>query len=242
MARLPRLALARHLHLLVQRGHNAGPIVADDADRQRFLDALREAAGAHGVALHAYALLDTHFRLLATPAEAAGLSRAMQALGRRYVAGYNRRHGRSGTLWESRFRATVLEPSAWGLAAMQYVELEPVRHGLCATAEAWRWSSAAHHLGQRRDPLLTDHAVYWQLGNTPFEREAAYRRCLEQGVAPAAVLRLDEASHKGWALGSAEFVEGLAAMTARPVQARRRGRPAKASKEPLTSPKAVTST
>ena len=108
---------------------------------------------------------------------------------------------------------------------MRYIELNPQRLGQAGRPEDYRWSSAAHHLGRRRDPLLFDHALFWAIGNTPFEREAAYQAWLEQGVAEDEARRLSDAALKGWPLGSASFLQMLAEDTERPIQPRRRGRP-----------------
>jgi len=227
VARLPRLALAGHVHLVVQRAQESAALVTDDADRRHFLDVLREVMATQRVAVHAYVLMGSHFLLLLTPQSAEGLSLAMQALGRRYVAAFNLRHRRAGTLWQGRFRATVLEAERWLLDAMKYVELEPVRGGEVARAEGWRWSSAPHHLGLARDPLVTDHRRYWALGNTPFEREAAYRALLDDGLSAARTQAIADAAHKGWAIGSPAFLAELATLTHRPLAARKRGRPRK---------------
>src|SRR5678815_4899747 len=112
MARLPRLVVPGLPHCVIQRGHNGQAVAVDDADRQAYLRALRDAAATHAVALHAYALLDAEVQLLVTPTGAPSLSRMMQELGRRYVSAYNARHARSGTLWDGRFRAAVIEPGA----------------------------------------------------------------------------------------------------------------------------------
>src|SRR5437764_337892 len=109
MARLPRLAIAGLPHLVIQRGHNGQIVFADAVDRASYRAALREAAGKAGVAIHAYALLDAQVRMLVTPESPQALSSLMQSVGRRYTAGFNRRHGRSGTLWDGRFRATVID-------------------------------------------------------------------------------------------------------------------------------------
>jgi putative transposase len=228
MARLARLALAGLPHHLIQRGLNRQSIVTDDSDRERLLAELRESAALHQVAIHAYVLMDNELQLLATPETGEGLSRMMQSLGRRYVAAFNQRHGRSGTLWDGRFRAAPMEADAHLLACMRYIELNPQRLAQSGPAEDYRWSSAAHHLGRRRDPLVFDHALFWGIGNTPFEREAAYRAWLEQGVAEDEARRVGEAALKGWPLGSASFLHALSAETDRPVQPRRRGRPPKA--------------
>ena len=153
MARSPRLALAGELHYLIQCGHNHQSVFADDHDREAYLSMLCAAALQHGVAIHAYALLQSEVHLLATPVAAQSLSRLMQSLGRRYVAAYNRRHERSGTLWAGRFRAGLIDGAAFGADALIHVELLPVRLGLAACAADWPWSSAAHHLGRRRDAV-----------------------------------------------------------------------------------------
>ena len=112
MARLPRLAVGGALHHVMQRGHDGHPVFRDDADRRLFLSLLSDAARAEAVAVHAYALLDSEIHLLATPAQAANLGRLMQAVGRRYVSAFNRRHQRRGTLWDGRFRSSLIDPAS----------------------------------------------------------------------------------------------------------------------------------
>jgi len=215
MARLPRLVIAGQAHYVIQRGHSGQAVFADDDDRRAFLDALREAAASQRVAVHAYALPDNEIQLLATPPDAESLSRTMQTLGRRYVSAYNRRHGRSGTLWDGRFRCAVVEPGTWQLAALRLIDGMP---GL---------TSAAHRAGGAHDVLVVDPPAFWLLGNTPFEREAAYRTLLVQGVPAAQAAALREAALGGWAVGSAAFLDQVAAETARPLRPRARGRPAR---------------
>ena len=227
MARLARLAVAGHVHLLVQRGHNGQAAFIDSADRLSYLRLLRDAAAANQVAIHAYALTDSEVYLLATPGEARGLSRMMQSLGRGYGADFNRRHGRSGTLWEGRFRATVIEAEPLVQACICYVELAPLRAGLVNVAQDHPWSSARHHLGLARDPLVTDHPLYWATGNTPFEREAAHQRRLEQALTTKQTSEIEHAVTKAWALGSESFKAALEELTGRRVRPGRRGRPRK---------------
>lgn len=225
MARLARLALAGAAHLVVLRGHSARPVVIDDADRAALLAALDEAARQHAVALEAYALADDHLHLLLRPAQAPDLGAVVQGLGRRYVASFNRRHGRSGSLWAGRFRAAVLQPGERVLQALQFIDQHAWRRGAVARPEDERWSSARHHLGLQRDPALTDGPDWWALGNTPFEREAAYRARLAEPLAAADLAALAQASHKGWALGDADWLAQLARLAPRPVAPRPRGRP-----------------
>lgn len=225
MARLARLQVPGETHLVVWRGHNLQPIVLDDEDRRAFLHALREASATHRLAIHAYALLDNELRLLATPHDRGSLSLAMQAVGRRYVAAFNRRHARRGTLWDGRFRAALIESERYLQTALNWIEASPADAPFATGPSARPWSSAQHHLGAGRDPLVTEHPGYWALGNTPFDREAAYRRLMEQGVPAADAKALETATLKCWALGSPAFLARLGEVTARPLVARPRGRP-----------------
>ena len=226
MSRLPRLALAGHPHLVLQRGVHGQPVFVDDEDHRLFIARLGEAAAACGVAIHAYVLLPGEVQILATPQEANGLGRMMQSVARTYVAAFNRRHGRAGTLWRSRYRATVLEAQALLVTCMRYVESRPVYAGQPSAVD-YPWSSAAHHVGRQASPLVTDHPAYWRLGNTPFEREAAYRALLEQALTAKEMQRIEEAAEKGWALGSERFVQELSQQTPRRLRPLSRGRPAK---------------
>jgi putative transposase len=231
MARLPRLCAPAWPHIVVQTAHRGQPAFRDDTDRRHFLDALAAAAAACGLTVHAYGLQDTEFRLLVTPATAESLSLAMQALGRRYGAGFNRRHGHAGSLWEGRFRATVIEPERHLLDAMLFVEGGSAAAGDGTEAVQGAWSSAAHHLGKVRDTMVSSHLQYWALGNTPFEREAAYERLRRVGLT---VRRRDEiaaAIRSGWPMGSDRFLESLAGQTDRRLTPLRRGRPPRASKQ-----------
>ncbi len=225
MARLPRLALAEHLHLVVQQGHSGRAVFLQDQDRQDFLAMLHDAAHALQVAVHAYVLLDNEVRLLATPSKDDSLGRLMQALGRRYVSAFNRRHGRSGTLWNGRFRSCVLQASTWLLPATVALESLPVHAGLVASATDWPWSSARHHLGQQRTALITEHPAYWGLGNTPFERELAHANLLMEGVVIEHRAALDAAVRAAKVCGDAGFCGEVAQRLGRAVQPRRRGRP-----------------
>ncbi|MFN8892152.1 MAG: transposase [Betaproteobacteria bacterium] len=153
---------------MLQRGLSGRPVFQDDSDRDAYLAALREAAAATAVRLHAFALADDAVHLVVTPTEPQGPSRLMQALGRRYVSAHHRRHGGRGTLWDGRFRCAVVEPGAPLLSVLLLVD------GL---APAPGHSSAGHRSGQpeRRVPLI-DPPEVWALGNTPFERQAAKTR------------------------------------------------------------------
>ena len=230
MARLPRLILPGHPQHVILRGNNRQAIFYSDLDRRHLLGTLGEAALQYGVAVHAYVLMDNHLHLLMTPPSAEALSRTMQSLGRRYVGWFNARHQRSGTLWEGRFRAGLIEGERHLLACMRYIELNPVRAGLCAEAAQWPWSSVAHHLGLSRDSLITEHEMYWLMGNTPFERERAYREFLDQGVTAAEQADFTDGALRGRPIGSVTFLKPLLVDHARVFDRRPVGRPPKGSK------------
>lgn len=201
MARLPRLFVPGLPLLVMQRGINRSPIFTDDADFQHYLGVLRDAIREHGVQLHAYALMPDHVHLLFSAPDEAAASRTMQQLGRRYVRRFNDRHQRSGTLWEGRYRSTVVEPARFLIPCYRYLELNPVRAGLVNNPSDYAWTSCRHHLGLVRDALVTDHALFWALGNTPFEREARYRSLLESGPASDELAAIRYAAYRGWLLG-----------------------------------------
>lgn len=225
MARLPRLTLPGYPHHVIQRGNNRQPIFADAQDYEAMLAMLADSARMHGVAIHAYVLMGNHFHLLATPASAESLPRMMQAVGRGYVRYFNQRHGRSGTLWEGRYRSTLIQSERYLMACMVYMDLNPVRAGLAERPTDWPWSSHAHYLGLCNDRVVTPHALYWALGNTPFAREAAYGELVQAGVAAEHQAQLTDATLRGWALGGPEFIEGLQKKIERRVSRSRAGRP-----------------
>lgn len=226
MARQPRLSLTNELHHVLLRGNNRQPVFVDEADRQLFTHLLAELGAVQGVALHAWALMPDHIHLLLTPLREGALSGFMQALGRRYVQAFNRRHSRSGTLWEGRYRSTVLEPEPWLLRAMVWLDSHPWRSGQAGPPGAHPWTTAAHYLGLGLQPGLTAPPQFWALGNTPFAREAAYRTLLEHGCDPACTTALADAAVQGWALGSPPFVAALQAQSPRRLEKGSPGRPA----------------
>lgn len=226
MPRLARLTVPGELHVVVQRALSGRRLFVDDADRATYVAALCEAVATGHVAVHAYVMLDDEVQWLATPDDAPSLGLAVQAVGRRFVAAINRRHGGRGTCWEGRFRSAVVDGHAHALDLIVLLEQEPVIRGLASGAKDWPWSSAAHHLGTARVPWLRDHPALWSLGNTPFEREAAYARRLSQAISPTFRAAVQRAVNRGWAIGGDAFVERLVrAPLPRPPRPQSRGRP-----------------
>ncbi len=225
MARLPRLTIPGYPHHIIQRGNNRQAIFLEPADYQRMLELLEAHARQYGVAVHAYVLMADHFHLLATPGDGEGLSCLMQAVGRRYVRYFNDAHGRSGTLWEGRYRSTVIDAQDYLLPCMAYMDLNPVRSGLVGQARDYGWSSHGHYTGLRTDRMLTPHPLYWQLGNTPFAREVAYAQLVQDGLSMREQQSLLEATLAGWALGGPGFLAELQKKTDRRLSKSRPGRP-----------------
>ena len=227
MARLPRLTLAGYPHHVVQRGNNRQAIFSSASDYQVLLDLLQESASRFSVAIHAYVLMANHFHLLVSPDTAEGVPQLMQTVGRRYVRYFNDAQGRSGTLWEGRYRSTVIQPDRYLLPCMAYMDLNPVRAGMVVQADEYPWSSYGHYAGVRVDKLVTAPPLYWALGNTPFAREIAYVDMVRTGISGEQQVALTDSVMGGWALGDANFVDKLQKIVPRRVKKSTPGRPVK---------------
>jgi putative transposase len=226
MARLPRLVLAHHPHHVIQTGNDSQLVFREADDYQRFLVWLKESAKEFKVAVHAYVLMPNHFHLLLSPSTAEGLAQMMQRIGRYYVPWYNAKYSRTGSLFQGRFKTSLIDPERYFMVCSRYIESNPVRSQLVPDAREYLWSSFAHHAGMRSDPVITDHALYWALGNTPFQREAAYIE-LSQPLSETEKAMVDAAVLKGWPLGSDAFKTELQQRAKRQVLPAKRGRPFK---------------
>ena len=225
MARLARLTVPGYPHHIIQRGNNRQPIFSAAADYELLLALLDEHARKSGVALHSYVLMSNHFHLLATPETSSGIPHLMQSVGRRYVRHFNHSQGRTGTLWEGRYRSTLIQAERYLLACMVYIDLNPVRAGIAETAGDYPWSSFRHYAGGKSHPLVTPHPIYWQLGNTPFAREAAYAALVSSGIGTRQQSAMTDSALRGWALGDLDYVAELQKRTQRRVAMAAAGRP-----------------
>ena len=226
MARLPRLYVPGCPQHVIQRGNARRAVFLDDADREAYLRWLAEVVREYRLELLAYVLMENHVHLLVIPPAEGVLGRALQSLGRRYVRYFNDRHEHAGTIWEGRYRATIVDSERYVLECMRYIDLNPVRAGVVAEPAAFRWSSYGHHAGTIDDPKLTDHPSFWALGNTPFARQATYRELCAEGMSAAKAQRISDATNKGWALGDEAFIEGVKELaTRRLTPVLKRGRP-----------------
>ena len=227
MARLARISVPGYPYHIIQRGNNRQNIFVSTADREVMRDLLAENAALFEVAIHAYVLMDNHFHLLATPRTAQSLPKMMQAVGRRYVRYFNDTQGRSGTLWEGRYKSALVQADPYLLACMVYMDLNPVRSGLVSQPLDYRWSTYSHYVGAHSDRLITPHALMWQLGNTPFARELAYRELVSAGLSDERQTALRQSTASGWVLGDPQFVAQLQSRTDRRLSKAAPGRPVK---------------
>lgn len=167
---------------LVQRGNDKQPCFKETRDYESYLNSLEASAKRYRVNVHAYALMTNHVHLLVTPTDDSGPSRMMQQLGRRYVRYFNTKYQRSGTLWEGRFRSSLIDTDRYLLACYRYIELNPVRARMVSTPSAYRWTSYKTNAFGARSALITPHDVWISLGTCPSTRQKNYRRLFDDEV------------------------------------------------------------
>ncbi len=231
MARLPRLTVTDYPHHVILRGNNRQDIFKTPTDFERMHELLLIHSQEQQVEVHSYVFMSNHLHLLLTPRVDQALPKMMQAVGRSYVRYFNQKHGRTGTLWEGRYRATLIQAERYLLACMVYIDLNPVRAHMVEQPLDYRWSSHSQYVGPRSDRLVTPHALYWALGNTPFSREAAYAELVQAGVARDQQSALINATLKAWALGDDAFMQQLEGQTTRRLLKGKAGRPFSKPKE-----------
>ncbi|HWU85519.1 MAG TPA: transposase [Rhodocyclaceae bacterium] len=231
MARLPRYIIPGQPQHIIQRGNNRQIIFAAEADYQFFRDALVAAAEKHALAIHAYVWMSNHIHLLATPGNNDSISKVFQSAGRRYVQYFNYTYRRSGTLWEGRYRATVVDSEHYLLTLMRYIELNPVRAGMVSHPRDYPWSSYAFNAQGEAGPntcWLKPHTQYARLGRSAEERQSAYRQLFRAAISGQDLTAIRESTHKGWALGSERFKAQIEALAQRRAVSKGVGRPKKA--------------
>ena len=225
MPRHPRYALPGQPQHVIQRGNNRSAIFAAPADYERFRAYLHAACTRHGCLVHAYVLMTNHVHLLVTPRHVGAIGRVMQSVGRRYVQHFNRWHNRTGTLWEGRYKAVVIDSDAYLLTCYRYIERNPVRAGMVRGPADYPWSSYRSNAFGVGDPLVTPHALYTGLGAGDRARRAAYRALCAIEVDSASARALRRATETGWALGSDAFRRAVERKTGRRASPLPHGRP-----------------
>jgi putative transposase len=232
MPRPPRLELPGIPLHVTQRGVNRCAIFLDDADRHHYRRVLRDGCRKHEVAIHAFVLMDNHVHLLLSATRAGCISHALRRAGQTYVQSFNQRHGRVGTLWQGRFKSSLVDSDAYALRVMRYIELNPVRAAMVERPEDFRWSSVHTHLAMAQDPIITPHPVYIALGADRCSRATAYRTWLHAPLEEDELPRIRAYMAQEKAFGEPRFQAMVEKALNRPATVRPRGRP---RREPLVN-------
>jgi putative transposase len=227
MPRRARLRIAGLPLHLIQRGNNRSACFYADEDYLLYLHHLTELSRKFGCAVHAYVLMTNHVHLLLTSADPEGPSLLMKHLGQRYVQYVNKTYRRSGTLWEGRFRSSIVQARGYLLRCYRYIELNPVRAGMVPYPGDYPWSSYAINAQGKDSQLLTSHAEYLALGTQPDERIDAYQALFRYELDSTVVTEIRAATNGGYALGNRRFRSEIAEMLGRRVEPGRSGRPRK---------------
>ena len=223
MARLPRFVIPDQPQHVILRGNNRAEIFCADADYSFYLEKLKLACDKHGCSVHAYVLMTNHVHLLITPHLDQSLGKAMQMLGRYYVQYYNYCYRRTGTLWEGRYKATLIDSEAYLLTCMRYIELNPVRAGMVVDPADYPWSSYHYNaLGQPSD-LVVPHPEYLRLGESNEARQTAYRDLFKHQLSENSITEIREATNKAWVLGNDRFKQRIQEQLGRRVEPKARG-------------------
>ncbi|MDH4610374.1 transposase [Pseudomonas sp. BN102] len=227
MPRVGRVLLPNYPHHIVQRGHNRQVVFAEEADFERYLADLRELKDAFGVKVYAYCLMTNHVHLLLAPDDSlAGLSQLMKTLAARATRYRNRLEGRSGTLWESRFKSSIVQSDAYLLACSRYIELNPVRACMVAEVGDYPWSSYALRMGAAPEQSwLDDDPCFKALGVRDEERRRRYAEFVRQAVPAEELSLIREAIQRGQLTGSNRFVDEVERIAGVRIERRKQGRP-----------------
>ncbi|TCT20631.1 transposase [Thiobaca trueperi] len=223
MARLPRFVLPGYPQHVIQRGNNRQQILFEEEDYWFIWEKLGLAAEQFQCEIHAYVLMPNHFHLLLTPHLENGIGRLMQSVGRYYVQYFNARYERTGTLWEGRYRATLVDPKTSLLPVCHYIEANPVRAGLVAQPADYAWSSYGANAEGNDDPLVTPHREYARLGRSLKARHASYARAAAVPLADSELATIRDATNKAWVLGGAPFCQEIEGQLNRRALPRPRG-------------------
>lgn len=234
MARLPRYYIEGQTQHIIQRGNNREPIFANDQDYHFYLECLQESAERYGLDIHAYVLMTNHVHLLCTPQMESSLSKTLQSLGRRYVQYFNYAYGRTGTLWEGRYKATLIDSKGYLLTCMRYIELNPVRAGMVSHPVDYPWSSYLVNAKGIKSQLIKPHALYRRLGRSATARQSAYRKLFRAAVSKTDLEAIREATNKAWVLGNDRFREKIEQLSGRRTTPKPRGRPRKEQNDVLS--------
>ena len=217
MARQPRPVVPDVPLHITQRGNNRLNCFFADCDYLVYLNLLRTAAYDASCEVHAYVLMTNHVHLLITPKDERGPSSLMKSLGERYVQYVNRRHSRTGTLWEGRYHSCLVQSERYLMVCHRYVELNPVRAGLTSRPVDYPWSSFRRNAHGEDNLLVTPHELYARLGSDGCAREEAYRELFSDVLTEETLSELRQATHHNRLLGTQDFKTEMSKMLGRPA-------------------------
>jgi putative transposase len=218
------------VHLL-QRGNNRSQCFFSDADRRFYLFHLARLLPRARCVLHSFCLMTNHVHLLVTAHEACSCATLMKHLGQLYAQYVNKSYRRTGSLWEGRFKSCLVQSEGYLLTCHRYIELNPVRAGLAASADRYPWSSFGANAHGEPCDFLTPHAEYLRLGSNAGERQVVYRDTFGSLASLAQFEEIRRATNAGYVIGDARFKASMARIVGRRVQRGSPGRPAAADKE-----------
>ncbi len=227
MPRKPRFIIPGVPVHVVQRGRSKEPVFYDEADYQVYLKWLKEAAERYYCQIHAYVLMTNHIHLLVTPKDPSGITRLMQYVGRHYVPYINRTYGGSGSIWEGRYKASLVQEETYLIACMRYIELNPVRAKMVRAPGQYRWSSYHRNGLGEHDDLVEAHSLYLSLGKTVKARQTAYKALFQLSIEDIEINDIRKAWQTGTPLGNDYFREKIESKLGCKVGQARRGRPSK---------------
>lgn len=230
MPRKPRFFLPNIPVHIVQRGHSRGPVFFESQDYATYAHWLKEGSKKYDIAVHAFVLMTNHIHLLITQTKAKNVSLFMQFIGRNYVPYINYKYGKSGSIWEGRYKASIVQEETYFLAVMRYIELNPVRANMVDLPGHYRWSSYCHNAGDREIRFIRPHPVYLDLGKTERERYSAYQNLFEGHLNAEEMKRIHESWLTGTPLGNDLFRDEVERQLQCKVGIARRGRPTKRRK------------
>ena len=235
MPRRPRIKLAEVPQHIVQRGINREPCFFAEEDYHVYLHWLEKSAADWHCHVHAYVLMTNHVHLLATPDTPTGLAKLMQAIGRRYVQYLNRSYRRTGSLWEGRYKSSVIQVETYLLNCMRYIELNPVRAQMVQDPGQYRWSSYRHNALGQPDPRITPHPLFLALDRDDAPRQAAYRALFRSELNDDALADIRLALAQGQPLGQERFSDAICAAAGVRRTHNRPGRPVKKPDDPINA-------
>lgn len=216
------------LHL-IQRGNNRSVCFFSDDDYIFYMELLAEQASKSGCEVHAWCLMSNHVHLLVSPQEQSSAGSLMKGIGQRYVQYVNRTYGRSGTLWEGRFRSCLVQSESYVLACYRYIEMNPVRAKMVAHPAEYRWSSYRVNAQSEFSYFITPHSQYLSLGGPNTSSAEAYRDLFRDELGVGMVDQIRAATNGNYVLGGSRFAAETEAMIGRRAQRGHPGRPGKRS-------------